>query len=200
MLKELRVPFLFLAVASLLATPPGAGAAKSCPKGCTCVSNSFDRPDIETTVVDCSYQRFTSIPTTIPNSTTELFLQGSLIDTLSPVINSTAFTREGTPFTMPLTRLEILRMDKNPLTNISFSLLDHPNLAHLRWIYLPLGTRVLEQKPLKLVDHGIAKGWRALPPHPFENKDYMVWTREDYTPIINSGQNPIINNGRDEFP
>ena len=32
---------------------------------------------------------------------------------------------------------KVLRLDKNPLTNISVFLLDHPNLAKLQWLYLP---------------------------------------------------------------
>ena len=63
--------------------------------------------------------------------------QGSKIDVFGPVINSTAFTREGTPYFTPLLNLEVLRLDKNPLTNISAFLLDHPNLAKLQWLYLP---------------------------------------------------------------
>lgn len=54
----------------------------------------------------------------------------------------------------------------------------------------PRGTRVLEQKPLKLVDHGIPAGWRPLHAHPLENRDYLVWTRGDYTPVLDSGKNP----------
>ena len=54
---------------------PGAAGAQSCPPGCTCISNSFGRPDIETTVVDCSYQGFSSFPLSLPNTTTELFMQ-----------------------------------------------------------------------------------------------------------------------------
>jgi hypothetical protein len=49
---------------------------------------------------------------------------------------------------------------------------------------------VLEQKPLKLVDHGVPNGWRELPAHPLENRDYMVWTRDTYTPVVDSGRNP----------
>jgi hypothetical protein len=82
-------------------------AAQSCPPECTCISNSLNRPDIETTVVDCSYQKFSAFPSTLPNSTTELFMQGSYIDSLDSVINSTAFTREGTAYTTPLTMLEV---------------------------------------------------------------------------------------------
>jgi hypothetical protein len=58
-----------------LRLPRGALAAKSCPSGCTCISNSFNRLDIETTVVDCSYKGFSTFPSTLPNSTTELFMQ-----------------------------------------------------------------------------------------------------------------------------
>ena len=50
-------------------------AAQSCPTQCTCISNSLNRPDIETTVVDCSYQKFMAFPTELPFSTTELSMQ-----------------------------------------------------------------------------------------------------------------------------
>lgn len=56
---------------------------------------------------------------------------------LGPVVNSTAFTREGTPFITPLKNLQVLRLDKNPIQNISWQLLDHENFANLKWIYLP---------------------------------------------------------------
>lgn len=117
-------------------------------------------------------------------------MQGSLIDSLSSEINSTAFTREGTAYITPLTILEVLRIDKNPIKNISFDLLSHENFANLKWLYLPPGVQVLEQKPLKLVDHHIPAGWVALPSNPLENRDYVVWTREDYTPVLDSGKNP----------
>jgi len=141
---------------------------------------------IEATVVDCSFKKFTEFPETLPNSTVELFMQGSLIDVLGPVINSTAYTREGTPFITPLTNLQVLRIDKNPITNISINLLRHENLQQLKWLYVPRGTRVLEQLPLKLIDHGVPEGWREVPAHPFENRNYIVWTRGDISPIIDS--------------
>jgi len=52
------------------------------------------------------------------------------------------------------------------------------------------GTKVLEQKPLKLVNYGVPKGWRELPANPLEIRDYMVWTRDTYTPVVDSGKNP----------
>ena len=75
-------PLLVLASALLAGfrVPLGALAARSCPTGCTCISNSFNRPDIETTVVDCSFQGFKSFPASLPNSTTELFMQVSGCD------------------------------------------------------------------------------------------------------------------------
>ena len=50
------------------------------------------------------------------------------------------------------------------------------------------GTRVLEQLPLKLIDHGVPEGWNLLPAHAFENRDYTVWTRGDISPILDSNQ------------
>jgi len=58
------------------------------------------------------------------------------------------------------------------------------------WPFLDRGTKVLEQKPLKLVNYGVPNGWRELPGHPLEIRDYMVWTRDTYTPVVDSGKNP----------
>jgi hypothetical protein len=63
-------------------------AAKSCPPGCSCISNSFDRPDIETTVVDCSFKGFPNFPTSLPNSTTELYIQVWLLFSFSCIATS----------------------------------------------------------------------------------------------------------------
>lgn len=143
---------------------------------------------IEATVVDCSFKKFSKFPETLPNSTVELYMQGSMIDVLSAEILSTAYTREGTPFKTPLTNLQVLRVDKNPITNISINLLRHENFQNLKWLYVPRGTRVLEQLPLKLIDHGVPEGWNLLPAHAFENRDYTVWTRGDISPILDSNQ------------
>lgn len=78
------------------------------------------------------------------------------------------------------------QLDKNPLTNITISLLDDESFASLHWFYVPPNMRVLEQLPLKLVDHGVPPGWRALPFSPLENREYVAWTRETVTAILDS--------------
>lgn len=75
--RQAQSLFALLVFACLLSLI--ADAAKSCPPGCNCVSNSFDRPDIETTVVDCSYKGFADFPVSLPNSTTELYIQVDLL-------------------------------------------------------------------------------------------------------------------------
>jgi len=134
----IRVLCTFYFASLIINLPPLALGAKSCPPECSCISNSFDKPEIETTVVDCSYQWLTAFPTTLPNSTTELYIQGSKIDVLTAEITSTAFTREGTAYNTPLTNLQVLRIDKSPITNISFDILEHENFANLLWLYLPM--------------------------------------------------------------
>jgi len=75
--RQVQSFLAFLVFSCLL--PLIADAAKSCPPGCNCVSNSFDRPDIETTVVDCSYKGFADFPVSLPNSTTELYIQVEML-------------------------------------------------------------------------------------------------------------------------
>jgi hypothetical protein len=65
----------------ILSLPQSCNCALSCPSGCSCISNTFDRPDIETTVVDCSFKNFNEFPSSLPNSTTELYLQVSANNT-----------------------------------------------------------------------------------------------------------------------
>jgi hypothetical protein len=81
----------------------------SCPGGCTCTPNAFGRPDIERTVVDCAYKGLTAIPSTIPLSTTELYMQGNSIHFFNADIGSTYFSSNGSPNIAPLTKLEVLR-------------------------------------------------------------------------------------------
>mmetsp|Transcript_45919 Transcript_45919/g.103717 ORF Transcript_45919/g.103717 Transcript_45919/m.103717 type:complete len:100 (-) Transcript_45919:73-372(-) len=98
--------FIWLFFCYIIALRSVDGAV-SCPPGCTCIANSFNRPMIEATVVDCSFKKFSKFPETLPNSTVELYMQGSMIDVLSAEILSTAYTREGTPFKTPLTNLQV---------------------------------------------------------------------------------------------
>ena len=163
-----------------------ADAAKICPRECSCISNAENRPEIEETEVDCAYKHLDAFPVDLPHSTTTLLLQGNNIGAFSSSINGVAFTKAGTPYEVPLEMLRVLRLDKNPLSNITSSLLDHEHFASLQWLYVPPHMSVFRRLPLRLVDLGVPRGWRALPSSPLENKEYTVWTRETVTAILDS--------------
>jgi hypothetical protein len=87
-----------------------ASGARICPEVCKCISNSYDDPEAELTYVDCAYKNLSAFPETLPHSTVELMMQGNHIDTLNRPILGTAFSDEGSPYTMTLQKLHLLRV------------------------------------------------------------------------------------------
>ena len=83
--------------------------ARICPSMCSCISNAEFRPDIEETIVDCAYKELSEPPRDLPHSTTELYMQGNKIDTLG-TIEGIAFSSEGTPESVSLEKLRVLRV------------------------------------------------------------------------------------------
>ena len=48
--------------------------------------------------------------------------------------------------------------------------------------------RVLTKTPLGVLDNSVATGWRELPENSMEIRDYVVWVRDGYNPIIDSSK------------
>mmetsp|Transcript_22678 Transcript_22678/g.66028 ORF Transcript_22678/g.66028 Transcript_22678/m.66028 type:complete len:226 (-) Transcript_22678:144-821(-) len=151
----------------------------SCPAECLCMN-------VYRTVVDCSFQGLASLPRELPNTTHTLLLQGNHITFLPSEVMATAFTTEGTSYETPLRGLQVLRLDRNPINNISYRILETDPWKSVDWIYLPSGVQTVEQTPLRLVHHDIETGFQRVPPHPFELRDYEVWARDRLNPMMNS--------------
>ena len=130
---------------------------RSCPERCLCIRNKNElRPNQEYHIVDCSFADppLTHIPTTIPNSTRYLNMQGNHIGSFhSGDLVGTSYTNDGRPFLVPVQGLEELRLDGNPIRNITVDTLnDEAYFSRLRLVYFPLGIEVLETTSLNVID------------------------------------------------
>jgi hypothetical protein len=146
-----------------------------------------DNPDVETTVVHCEYQAFSDFPIELPFSTTELYMQGTQVHTLPASINSTAFNVAGAPYYIPLQKLQVLRLDKTKIKNITYDCFSGSSFSNLQWVFMPLGIKVFEKTNLQVLNRDAPNGFKAVKPNPLENRDFILWVCSSCSPIEDSG-------------